>query len=39
MIALDQDIDAIDKVSKDLAHEVESGNLEIFHTNFAFLEG
>lgn len=39
MIAFDQDLDAIDKVSKDLSHELTSGNLEIIHTNFANLQG
>ena len=39
MIAFDQDLDAIDKVTKDLSHELMQGNLEIIHTNFANLEG
>lgn len=39
VIALDQDLDAIDKVSKDLSIEVAKGNLEIIHTNFANVQG
>jgi 16S rRNA C1402 N4-methylase RsmH len=39
VIAFDQDLDAIDKVTKDLGHELKSGNLEIIHTNFANLHG
>lgn len=39
MIALDQDMDAIDKVTKDQHDKVESGDLEIIHTNFSNLQG
>lgn len=39
MIALDQDLDAIDKASKEYRLDVERGNLEIIHSNFANLQG
>lgn len=37
VIGIDQDLDSIEKVSKDLSSDIEGGNLELVHANFSNL--